>query len=284
MPDIPDYELQTPEPPRPPLPQRPRYAPWIAAAIVAAIAGAAVWFYLRAPEADPIASEPVAEVLPAAPQPPAAAPRSLCAPTGAAAAPPVDGSDKALAPFVRALSSHPRVTAWAATGGLVRSFTVAVENIAGGRVPVQPLRALAPSGPFRVIDTDKALLVDPRSYARYTPIAAAVASVDAQGAARLCAALRPRLEEAYRELGRVEPFDQTLERAITSLLSTPVPAGDVRLVPAGAVYEYEDEALQRLTPAQRQLLRMGPRNMQIVQDKLRQVALAIGIPSERLPQ
>jgi len=29
---------------------------------------------------------------------------------------------------------------------------------------------------------------------------------------------------------------------------------------------------------------MGPGNVRVIQDRLRQIALAIGIPSERLPQ
>jgi hypothetical protein len=262
------------------VPPESRRRRWIAAAILALMAaGAALWLYLRTPGTEPPPSAPVA----AAPStPPPATARPLCAMSDAAPAPPRDGSDEAVAPLVRALSSHPRVIAWIATDGLVRNFTVAVENIANGQVPLRALQALRPSGPFRVREVNEALLVDPRGYSRYAPVAAAVGSVDAQAAARLCAALKPRLEEAYAELGRTEPFDLMLERAILTLLGTPLPFGDIRLVSAGAVYDYEDETLQRLNPAQRQLLRLGPDNMRIVQDKLRQIALAIGLPPERL--
>ena len=38
-----------------------------------------------------------------------------------------------------------------------------------------------------------------------------------------------------------------------------------------------------LTAAQRQLLRMGPRNVRIVQAKLREVAGHLGIPGQNLP-
>lgn len=281
MTDAPDYELQRPDPP-PVLPPQPRVAArWIVAAIVIAAGGAALWFYLRAPDAQPVASEPVASS-PAAP-PPAAA-RPLCAATEAPVLPPLDESDAAVGTLVRTVSSHPRVIAWLATGDLVRSVAVAVDNVAAGQVPVRSLRAFRPSGDFRVFETRNMLLIDPRSYARYASTAAAIDSVDAQDAARLCATLKPRLEDAYRELGRAEPFDRVLERAITTLLSTPVPPETVALVPKGAVYGFEDEALERLAPAQKQLLRMGPRHVRVIQDKLREIALAIGIPPERLPQ
>jgi hypothetical protein len=74
-----------------------------------------------------------------------------------------------------------------------------------------------------------------------------------------------------------------LERAIVALLRTPIAGPDTKLVPKGASYAFEDEALENLTAAQKQLARMGPRNARIIQDKLRQVALAIGIPADRLP-
>ena len=45
-----------------------------------------------------------------------------------------------------------------------------------------------------------------------------------------------------------------------------------------------DAALENLTPAQGHLARMGVRNARVIQDKLRQIALAIGIPRDRLPQ
>ena len=133
-------------------------------------------------------------------------------------------------------------------------------------------------------DTAKGLFVDPRSHARYAPIAAAVDSVDPHVAALLCATLKPRLDEAYGELGREGSFDGALERAIVAMLRTPAPGGNVRLVPKGAAYGFEDEALESLTPAQKHLARMGTRNARVIQDKLRQIALAIGIPGERLPQ
>jgi hypothetical protein len=74
-----------------------------------------------------------------------------------------------------------------------------------------------------------------------------------------------------------------LERAIVLLLETPVQEDPVRVEPRGIVYGFADEDLEDLTPAQKQLLRMGPRNARVVQTTLRAIALALGIPSERLP-
>jgi hypothetical protein len=38
-----------------------------------------------------------------------------------------------------------------------------------------------------------------------------------------------------------------------------------------------------LTPAQKQLLRVGPRHGRVVKAKLREIGLALGIPASHLP-
>ena len=46
--------------------------------------------------------------------------------------PPLDETDPLVRRLVRELSSHPRVVAWLATDDLIRSFTIAVQNVADG--------------------------------------------------------------------------------------------------------------------------------------------------------
>jgi hypothetical protein len=58
----------------------------------------------------------------------------------------------------------------------------------------------------------------------------------------------------------------------------------VRLQPRGIGYAFEDPRLEGLTSAQKQLLRFGPENARRVQASLHRLALALGIPAERLPR
>ena len=128
------------------------------------------------------------------------------------------------------------------------------------------------------------VFIDQRSYDRYNRHGDLVASLDAAGAARLHATLSPLIAEAYRDLGHPEGgFDETLERAISRLLDTPVVEREVVLIPRLVYYEFADPSLEALSPVQKQLLGMGPRNVRLVQAKLRELAAAIGIPEERLP-
>ena len=275
-----DYELEKVEPPPPTLPEKRLTLRWVVVGIAIIGAATAAWFFFGR-RTEPPASEPVAAVPPSTP-PPAA--RALCETTETVVVPTLDEADGMVGKLVGGLSSHPRVAAWLTTDNLIRNFTVVVENIANGETPAPHLQTLRPPGPFRVTAIDTELTVDPRSYRRYASLAAAVDSIDAQRAAQLCGTLKPRIEEAYRELGRDGSFDRALERAIVAILQTPVLDANVRLVPRGGVYGFEDEALENLTPAQKHLARMGPDNVRVIQAKLRQIALAIGIPAARLPQ
>jgi len=198
--------------------------------------------------------------------------------------PPLDQSDPIVRELVKQISSHPRIAAWLATDGLIRTLTVAVENVADGSTPARRFHVLRPASAFETVARGGDLHIAPRSYERYDDLADAAASLDAAGAARLYATLKPRIEEAYRDLGFPDtPFDRTLERAIVLLLRTPASDGAARLEPRGIGYGFVDPGLERLTAAQKQLLRTGPRNIRIIQSSLRRIALALGIPAERLP-
>jgi hypothetical protein len=242
-------------------------------------AGFAIYLVFGRDGAAPVTDQPAA---PAAA--PAAAPsQPLGGTPEAIAVPPLDQSDPLVRDLVGRLSSNPRVAAWLTTDGLIRNFTVVVANIAEGRTPASHLRTVAPTGPFRIVERGGDQFIDPRSYERYDRLADAVASVDAPGSARLYATLKPRIEEASQELGQSgASFDRMMERAIVSLLAVPVVEGSVEVGPRGIVYGYADPALESMTPAQKHLLRMGPRNVRIIQDKLREIAQALGIPSDRL--
>jgi hypothetical protein len=116
-------------------------------------------------------------------------------------------------------------------------------------------------------------------------VAAAAASIDPAGAARLYATLKPRIEEAYRELGAPEQtFDRALEHAIVVLLKTPVVDSPVRVETQGGMgYAFASPELEGLTAPQKQLLRTGPANVRTIQSALRAIAIALGIPEDRLP-
>ena len=52
----------------------------------------------------------------------------------------------------------------------------------------------------------------------------------------------------------------------------------------GTTYLMVDPLLEELSPAQKHLLRMGPENLQLIQAKLREIALALGFGEAQLPR
>lgn len=192
--------------------------------------------------------------------------------------PPLDQSDALVRQLVSQLSRHPIVAAWLATDGLIRNFAVVVQNLADHESPNKHLASIKPKGSFGVLREGSAIYLDPASYHRYDGYADAFAAVDARGAARLYATLKPRIGEAVRDLGDPKgDADALLKRVITDLLATPVVDARIPLTQPSVTYAFADPALQSLSPAQRQLLRMGPRNTRLIQQKLREMAPYLGI-------
>ena len=277
--DLPDYELE----PRPA--ELPREAPprgirsLILAAILLGATTAALYVALT--------KRPAPMSVPAAPASAAKTeqPRSLGGSPEPIAVPPLDESDALVRRLVQALSDHPAVTAWVMTNGLIRNFTATVTNIANGTLPKEQLSALRPAAPFRVVENDGRLYIDPRTYNRWNAIADAVGSIDPDSAAKVYATLKPRIEEAFGELGYPNRrFDQVLQEAIVTVLHTPVPDRplEVRRNEDAFGYGFADARLENLSAAQKILLRMGPRNARIVKAKLREIGLALGIPAADL--
>jgi hypothetical protein len=275
MADISDYELQKDSDPAPR--QSGSTGRWIAVAALFVVAIAAGWYYIQNRRA-------ATDTAPAATGETAAAEQPLGAGGPDIALPPLDETDTLVRTLAAGLSSHPLLVSWLATDGILRRFTVVIDNIAYGQPVRKQLTEVTPAGPFRVADRGGVLRADPRNYSRYEPLTHAMESIEPVRAAQMYSMLRPRLEEAYLELGRGVSFDRALEQAIIALLQAPPIRGDETLVPAKPVgYAFSNPQLQALTPAQKHLLRMGPEQAPRVQAKLRDIALALGIPRERLP-
>lgn len=280
-----DLRLNEPTRPDPPRHASPRESsmlgPVLVAAFIAAIAlGAFFWMRHRSPA------------------PPAQAARTAAAPEHVAPEqkgpqavqgdniplPPLDESDPLVRRLVSELSSHPRVASWLATDGLLRNFALVVVNVSSGGTPIKALRSQRPAAPLETRETPRGTVIDPASYRRYDAYADAVAGLDARNTAKLYETLKPRIADAYRDLGYPDgDIDAALARAIVVLLSAPRLEGDIPVVRTSVNWKFADPKIEALPPAERQLIRMGPRNQQIIQDKLREIAPYLGISNSQLP-
>jgi hypothetical protein len=258
----------------------------LALGILAILAVIAVVYYVlvlkkpKAPEA--AAPAPAPAVTAEEPAQPAAAPglEPLAFP-----AVPLAGSDEAVRQFAAAIDADPEFAKWILTKDLIRTFVVSVDNVANGLSPKSHVDFFSPTGIFRVSRTRTGTFVDPAGYARYAPVVSVVKALDAAAAVRLYRAVEPLAQDAYNELGYPGvDFDDTLVKAMAELLGTPVVNGPIGLTQKVLSYAMTDEKLEALSPAQKQLLRLGPKGVEAVQAKIREVAALMGVPASRLPQ
>lgn len=260
-----------------------------AVVVLLVLAGAGWWLFFRAEEPPrPMPSphtpverpEPEPETAPA----PTPAPESAEPVAEPERLPSVDSSDSLVREEVGALSEEPELTGWLTTDEIVRRFVASVDNVAEGRTPRDQLVPMWPIARFTVVGDPERPRISPLAYARYDRITDVFVSIDSRSAVRVYRKLRPLIAEAYRDLGYPDrSFDEALKDAIAELLAAPVVVGDPYLESRVISYAYEDPALEGLSAAQKQLLRMGPDNAPRVQRKLREVARTLGIPESELP-
>jgi hypothetical protein len=250
---------------------RPSRAPWLLVLLLAGLVGAGIfiwrngWWWGDVPQPEQGRPETTVAVEPQEGQ-------------ATIVLPDLNGSDPYLRQLARDLGPHPLLLAWLAGQDLARQFAATVDNVADGRSPARHLRSLAPVDAFRVVERGGGTYVDPGSYARYDAAADAFASLDTARCAKVYQTVKPLLASGIRELGHGEAdVDAALTRAFRVLLATPVPDTEPRLEARGLVYGFADPALEDLLPAQKHLLRMGPRNARLVQRKLRELSQALGL-------
>ena len=285
MSELDDHEIYRPEHEGQDLQPRRHGRLLLVAGVLVVLASVAVgvWMTMRR-DAGPVPEAAIPAERPA-PVPELAAPRGELGPSVEPIdLPPLDLTDPVVRNLLRHLSSRPELAAWLASDDLIRNLVASVENVAAGQTPARHLRGLKPSGAFQAESRGETLAIDPRSYSRYDGLADTLESMDAANLARVYSLLKPRMRDAYRELGHPEgDIDAATERAIVHLLQTPVLDGDIELGQRALSYTFRAPALERLSPAQKQLLRMGPRNVRIVKARLRDIARELGIPQSSLP-
>ena len=208
-----------------------------------------------------------------------ATPAPVAGATPAVPLPALDQSDAFVRQTASGLSAHPEVARWLGRTALVRTLAAVVVNVADGETPRPHLEFLAPKQRFRAARRPgRPIVPDPAGFDGYDGFGDAIASVDATLAAKAYGTTEPLFDAAYVELGHPEGgFRQALHRAITALLAVPVLTADVELLPHAVGFRYADPRLEALTPAQKQFLRIGPKNVRLVQGKLRELQAALAL-------
>lgn len=229
----------------------------VALAAVAGVLAALVYFVWIARRPAP-AAEPAPT---AATEVPVAPASSLALPDEPL--PPLGASDTFVRRLVALLSSHPTLARWLASDALIQRTATAVEQVGDGRTPVVPFQFARPDTRAATVQRGASLIIDPASYRRWDDLTAAVLSVDPVQAAEVYRHVRPLFAETYREMGHPDgDFDAAIGRAASRVLGTPVLQAPIAVDPRRGYVEHQDETLRALPGISRQLLLMGPVNVE----------------------
>lgn len=180
--------------------------------------------------------------------------------------------------FVRELLEPQALpSAWLEPEQLLRRVATLLDNAAVGSFPKRQLAFLAPEGNFAVIPAGRQYRIDPQSYARFDGVVAVLETFEVQTLASFYRRVEPLLTKALAELGQVQSPDALLSKAIAVVAEVPQLDDEVRLVRPDVLYRYQDPALEKLSPLQKQVLRMGPDNVVRIQGYLVELAEVLGL-------
>ena len=180
------------------------------------------------------------------------------------------------------LSADPRFPSWLAVSDVLSRWVGAVNIVAAGRVPVDGLSFLRPRRKFKVVEKGGRVLIDPRSFERYNVFAEVFASLNTAAVAQFFRLARPLIDAAWSNLGENRGgILDGVARAAAELLAAPTVDASAPLRPCEKAinYCYVDENLEQRSLAQKQLMRMGPRNQGLIQAKIRDLTRVLGVPN-----
>jgi len=155
---------------------------------------------------------------------------------------------------------------------IIRNMVVFIDNFSRGELVSNFSPLQRPQENFSVTTQKGTLFINSDSYLRYEGYALAIDSLNTEKFIEVYTMIMPLIDEAYQEIGYPSgSFNQTLDKAIDHLLETPIIHYKLKLISPSVMYQYADEHIEALPDTQKLMLRMGPHNLQMVQEKLKEI-------------
>jgi hypothetical protein len=159
---------------------------------------------------------------------------------------------------------------------VVERAVAIIDALRRGEVPYKLLPVGKPSTIFPISDNGLRVTLDTAGFRRYDGFAQWVGGLDTPALVSLLNDYEMIATQALTRMG-VTDFDirSAVLAATTQILSTPQVAVDAELMRREANWVYMDPELEALSSLQKQILRMGPENADIVQQKARDIRGAL---------
>ena len=155
---------------------------------------------------------------------------------------------------------------------VVERAVAIIDALRRGEVPYKLLPVGKPSTTFPISDDGLRVTLDAAGFSRYDGFAQWVGGLDTTALVSLLNDYEMIATQTLTRMG-VSDFDirSAVLAATTQILSTPQVAVDAELMRREANWVYIDPELEALSSLQKQVLRMGPENADIIQQKARDI-------------
>ncbi len=171
----------------------------------------------------------------------------------------------------------PGLARWLNVDQLLRRFVVILNDFSQGIRISKHMSFLRMDEPFSVEQIGDGSYISARSYHRYDGLAVAMQAIDAKAAVDFYQYFRPLMVQVFAEFSY--PKDITLEdvvkKAMAEVIATPAIEGQVALIRPSVYYKYADVNLEGSSDVQKQMIRMGPENIRIIQAKCRELLVEL---------
>ena len=154
-------------------------------------------------------------------------------------------------------------------GNIIERSASLIYLMAQGDVPYKLLPVSRPKAAFPISDDGTQVVTDPAGFERYDALTQWLQSLDLKSLLSSLEWFIPLFREAWSYYGEDSAaFNMAVVMTLDLVIATPeVDLSEARLIRKEAVWIFEDPAIEGLAPIQKQVLRMGPENAEIVKAK-----------------
>jgi len=183
--------------------------------------------------------------------------------------PELDSSDAQIREAIT--RTAPELAPWLNTGQLIRTYVTIANDFSQGLRSDKHMRFLKPDQPFTADQNDNDLVIAAKSYQRYDKLAQAIDVINVPAILAVYKKFRPLFLQVFSEFSY--PPEYSLEdiftKAAAEILAAPVIEEPIALASSSSHYKFADPQLEALNPVHKQMIRMGPENTRIIQNKIR---------------
>ena len=188
----------------------------------------------------------------------------------------LDVSDQAIKQALITTLRSPVLSTLIVNESIIANMVATVVNTADGKLPENVSMLTATKNKFSVFTKGDNQFITPESFTRYNVYAQTFAAIETDSLLRLLNDYNDEITTQFAQITLPNSdFNLTLINAINELLDTPTVSLPIAVESDSVMYRFVNPQLEALSPAQKQLVRMGPDNMRLVKRKLRELRDAL---------